>query len=1530
MKFYAIGQKFGPSGYGLYRPISFTSQTVERGTYFLILTGPVVSGLDPTIIGTLSNDYLMDWNRGNAGGNEYPEISATFKKAKSSEFTSFSLYIGTTNNRALGNTFTRGILMAENLTLDNIAELETAYNSGIEEYKWYLPGYVDIISTEGFEGDYKLRFNFTGDTAKIRIKTDQRLSITGPDTSTAGWSVSPSTCGPGETDLVITKLLPAVTGKWNLTISSGSINQFAFGTIGNSNVGDIWIPSNNPLTIGGLYLNKNAQNNNEIISDYFGLTPTYYTSTGVVSVDSSPESGGNLTFSISENTQSGNRTDRITMRGGTGVAARAAVDIVQRPNEVLNLTPNSAEVSSKETTSIQMASELYGESTSSTGAYVFRVYSDRDWIHPVITYRNVSRTSYIESAGTVTISVDVNATKDTRTGNVYIVAYYSSIDKPFIKSIIPISQESEYSLVIDPETLSVGDQESSQEISVEYSGEGTLSSASNVDWIKNLVISDNKLTFDIEENPGDVRTGIITVTDGEETATCTVEQSYTEVIASNITVNKPTDLNIPKTNQILDLDWTATGTSNKKNTYTEVESNVDWITVSCPSLSTSDLIYTLNPTGSITVTANTGEERTGILTLKVFTDGNLVASEEIVITQEGNIQLTMSGNKIWRSPEAYVFQPFNVTYNGSKKLSYKVDQDWITIDNINEKPDLDYYAQVTCSVIENPNPTTRSGVLTVSEIDGNLTVSAKITQFANIVVNPSELDIPQTGSTGSISMQTDQLKYVILSVDQDWITASLDGNVLSYSVTENTTEETRTGNIILKYFIQGINYYTKTIPVTQSGIIPELTIDPVSKTVINDSGSFDVVINYTGSKNLSRFTDSDWLSFEGNTISYTENTGIDTRTSKATITDGTLSAICTVVQTGVEVTLILEPDSLEVDKNQHTGSLDIVYNGRDNLVVTSSSWITSVLVNGKINYTITSNPGTSRTGFIQVTDGNLTAKCTVVQTDQDTILRLDPNSIAVTYAEYTGSLNVIYTGKNNLTVSSQQDWINPSIQNNAVNFTISANELESDRTGTIQVTDGNLSAIASIRQYAKTDHPTIAVLELEQSVDSKGGELSNTVISVGDVGEITVKSQDSWVLVDIDDHTIKAIVSQNDSQARQAVITVSTEKANSVSYVINQKGVARDYIYFESGTKQIDYQGGTITNKLITNGTDPNVICDASWVVVNPDFTVTVATNSDKSDRQAVVTGTSSVGTAMYTIYQAGNTTDIPIWRITEYSEETEDNFIEYHIDSEDKVLYAGKVYVYPDSDTARFCINDIVSNYLTVMPFPEDIGNTYFGDWKKTFKIVTSSGESEEYTFYNDWSYNEDSHLNNKIVDYRQPFIISGTNMYFSIGSLRFDVYGTYRIDLNGLYPCGTPIEVYQNDNLIKTYEIDSTKKNYVIYWANKFGGWDFLPIMGNDMRTDQVESNKYSLLDRYIYYDTKYQNTIKPSWKLYTGWMKGNISDLVESVDVRLYDLNKQVFYKVLITDSQAEYRTYRNNGNRLVSYEINCEMSNQYIRK
>lgn len=604
---------------------------------------------------------------------------------------------------------------------------------------------------------------------------------------------------------------------------------------------------------------------------------------------------------------------------------------------------------------------------------------------------------------------------------------------------------------------------------------------------------------------------------------------------------------------------------------------------------------------------------------------------------------------------------------------------------------------------------------------------------------------------------------------------------------------------------------------------------------------------------------------------------------------------------------------------------------------------TSEVINGVVHYTftfpLTANTGNTRSFiFTPVYDAYgqnaQGAECILQQTGTGSTITLSPNDITLDYQAQSKTIQITYTGIKNLIARSDSSWLSVGpISNNRFSYSVTQNNGTS-RVGKITVSDGSVSSIATVTQSSQ-DKGSIRISSPSQSIPASGGTITNTVVISGSVGVISVNSSASWCTVRFSSPTITAVCAANSGSTRTATITVSATNADSVRYTITQSAAAQNYIYFENESKSIGYQGGTIINNLYTNGTTPTYTSTQSWATVSSSGVVTVSSNSSSTSRSATITAANSVGRATYTIYQTGYSTDRPIWKNTIYSETTSLDYVEYHIDTTSgTVLYAGKVYKYPNSSSVEFNVNDIISNYLDNMPFPSRDGNTSYNTWKQSFNLVTSTGRSTSYTFYNDWSYEDSLQQINPvslIVDPNQLFVCSGTNTYFMIGNQQYTVNGTYRLDLSNLtIPCGTEIKVYNNSSLIWTYTVDDLHKDFVIYWANKYGGWDFLPIKGNSVRTDNIESNKYSRIDNYTLYDTKYLNVIKPSWKLYSGWLKGNLADLMGSVDVRLYDLKTKELYKVNITDTQTDYRTYKNSGNRLVSYEINCEMSNNYLRK
>jgi hypothetical protein len=55
-----------------------------------------------------------------------------------------------------------------------------------------------------------------------------------------------------------------------------------------------------------------------------------------------------------------------------------------------------------------------------------------------------------------------------------------------------------------------------------------------------------------------------------------------------------------------------------------------------------------------------------------------------------------------------------------------------------------------------------------------------------------------------------------------------------------------------------------------------------------------------------------------------------------------------------------------------------------------------------------------------------------------------------------------------------------------------------------------------------------------------------------------------------------------------------------------------------------------------------------------------------------------------------------------------------------------------------------------------------------------------------------------------------------------------------------------------------------------------------------------------------------------------------LLNSTEVYLYDISEQRMIPVIIPSNSSEYRTFKNNGNRLVRYELNLQVAQNRIRR
>lgn len=803
-------------------------------------------------------------------------------------------------------------------------------------------------------------------------------------------------------------------------------------------------------------------------------------------------------------------------------------------------------------------------------------------------------------------------------------------------------------------------------------------------------------------------------------------------------------------------------------------------------------------------------------------------------------------------------------------------------------------------------------------VNGSVALTETITYTQlpkiDITTEPNSFNLNYTAQTQQITATASREPRRFLITTPRWITHSdsVTNNTLtsSLSVSENTGS-TRTGNITIL-----ADGYSKIISVSQAENVPaSLTIEPDYASVSYQAGSYPITVTYTGTGNLIATPSATWLSYSDNRVTYEANSSVASRTGSISFSDGNLTEIFTLQQQGkTEASITVSPSEKKVDYKAGSFSATVTYSGTTKPTYSADEWIT-VTESGTgyvINYS--ENTGNARTGNVRFSITGASTSLLVMQAAADYInieqQEFDISSASGQYSTgFTTNISV-------LSVTSNQPWLTAGITDK-ITFSVTENTNTASRTGIITVTGNDITKLITVTQAGKATG-TLSVRVSSQQISAEGGELDNDIITTGTPGTITIKSSASWCTVSLNRLAILATVQKNTGSARVCTVTVSATNANPVQYTISQSGATEKYIYFETESKSIDYQGGTITNKLYTNGTGTQYSSSQSWATVSSSGTVSISSNSSSTSRSVVITATNSSGTASYTIYQTGYTTDKPIWQDAIYRESAD--FLEYHIDSGGQTLYAGKAYREPNSNYITLNISDICSNYLTVMPFAE----SSTGNWRKSFNLVTSTGYSTAYTFYNDWSYGEPSTPVTHMLDCKSPFVVSGPNVYFTVNGETYTVNGSYMLNIENL--CGSQIKVYKNNALYWTYQICDPLSDYTIYWANRYGGWDLLPITGNATRTDQITPYKMNKSG----YDTKYLSVVKPSWKLNTGWLKGNLADLIASIDVRLYDNKQKKFYKVIITDNSAQYKTYKNSGGHLVKYEINCEMSNDYLRK
>lgn len=319
----------------------------------------------------------------------------------------------------------------------------------------------------------------------------------------------------------------------------------------------------------------------------------------------------------------------------------------------------------------------------------------------------------------------------------------------------------------------------------------------------------------------------------------------------------------------------------------------------------------------------------------------------------------------------------------------------------------------------------------------------------------------------------------------------------------------------------------------------------------------------------------------------------------------------------------------------------------------------------------------------------------------------------------------------------------------------------------------------------------------------------------------------------------------------------------------------------------------------------------------------------------------------------------IPIWKGYTVSKQTKDDSLSYIIKCDGVTIYTGKAYKRPGASDISFNIGDVCAPFLSsnAKIATATTGFMAINEMQRTFVVEDLSGTVlTTVDFVNDWSYS--NKLPNKlyvadpvraVVDPRQLLLASmyeASKVIVQTEGSSPQTQTLYDGDPASGVACvdilsgATSVTVSVNSaggTSAKTYDVVKPCARYALYYVNAFGGWDSLLTAGNDKRVDNYTRSTYKkvylpsdLSDRGT---VNYRNDIERTISLVTDWMtdeeSARMHHLFGSTNVLLHDLVDDIIRPVTITAKSWTEKTFRNNGAKLVNYQIDVTIAQDFVR-
>lgn len=150
------------------------------------------------------------------------------------------------------------------------------------------------------------------------------------------------------------------------------------------------------------------------------------------------------------------------------------------------------------------------------------------------------------------------------------------------------------------------------------------------------------------------------------------------------------------------------------------------------------------------------------------------------------------------------------------------------------------------------------------------------------------------------------------------------------------------------------------------------------------------------------------------------------------------------------------------------------------------------------------------------------------------------------------------------------------------------------------------------------------------------------------------------------------------------------------------------------------------------------------------------------------------------------------------------------------------------------------------------------------------------------------------------------------------------------------TPFDGTEYQSSRVHYTVVPQCARYCLYYVNALGGWDSFLIRGTVKERDAITRTEYERRAPSSLFVGNVQKrgrevltlTATRALEMHTGWLTDDEASrmyhLTESVSVYVHDLETDIVYAAVMVNSTHEEKSYKKNGNRLVSYQLDVELA------